>query len=268
LFPKSDPSLLEASAQSVGSIKLPDVRNYLHSAFRPDLTSIVVIGRVTAPQALSIISKYFGNWSASGPPPQIDLPLAPANRPSQLAVPDDSRVQDDVLLAQTAALTRSDPDYYAFELGSSVLGGGFYSTRLSIDLRKNAGLVYSVDSELQAGRTRSVYLVHYACDPKNVSKAQQLVVRDLKAMQTTPVQEDELVRAKALLLRQIPLDESSIEEIAHGFLQRRDQNLPLDEPTLAAQRYIALKPAEIQSVFQKWVRPDDLVRVTQGPTPQ
>jgi zinc protease len=268
LFPQSDPSLLEASAQSVGSIKLQDVRNYLHSAFRPDLTSIVVIGKVSPQQALSTVSKYFGSWSASGPAPQIDLPAVPPNRPSQLAVPDDSRVQDEVLLAQTAALTRSDPDYYAFELGSSVLGGGFYSTRLSIDLRKNAGLVYSVDSELQAGRTRSVYMVHYACDPKNVSKAQQLVVRDLKAMQTTPVQEDELMRAKALLLRQIPLDESSIDDIAHGFLQRRDQNLPLDEPTQAAQRYIALKPSEIQSAFQKWVRPDDLVRVTQGPTPQ
>jgi zinc protease len=268
LFPQSDPSLLEASAQSVGSIKLQDVRNYLHTAFRPDLTSIVVIGKVTPQQALSTVSKYFGSWSATGPAPQIDLPSVPPNRSSLLAVPDDSRVQDEVLLAQTAALTRSDPDYYALELGSSVLGGGFYSTRLSIDLRKNAGLVYSVDSELQAGRTRSVYMVHYACDPKNVSKAQQLVVRDLKAMQTTLVEEDELIRSKALLLRQIPLDESSIEDLAHGFLQRRDQNLPLDEPTRAAQRYIALTPAEIRSVFQKWVRPDDLVRVTQGPTPQ
>ena len=37
------------------------------------------------------------------------------------------------------AMKRSDPDYYALVLGNSVLGGGFYSARLSIDLRKNAG---------------------------------------------------------------------------------------------------------------------------------
>ena len=268
LFPATDPSLHEASAQSVASIKLDDVRNYRRSTFRPDLTSIVVIGKVSPQQALATITRYFGGWSATGPTPTIDLPSVPANHASRLAVPDDSRVQDEVLLAQTAAFTRSDPDYYAFELGSSVLGGGFYSTRLSIDLRKNAGLVYSVESQLQAGRTRSVYFVHYACDPQNVSKAQQLVVRDLKAMQAQPVSDEELTRAKALLLRQIPLNESSVDEIAHGFLQRRDDNLPLDEPTQAAQRYIALKPAEVQDVFRKWIRPDDLVLVTQGPTPQ
>lgn len=268
LYPETDPSLQEATAQSITSIKLDDVRNYHRSVFRPDLTSIVVIGKVSPQQALATISKYFGNWTATGATPSLDLPAAPPNRGSLLAVPDSARVQDEVLLAQTAAFTRKDPDFYAVELGSAVLGGGFYSTRLSIDLRKNAGLVYSVESELEAGRTRSVYLVHYACDPANVSKAQQLVVRDLKAMQAQPVGDDELTRVKALLLRQIPLNESSTEEIAHGFLQRRDDNLPLDEPTQAAQRYIALKPSEVQDAFKKWVRPDDLVRVTQGPTPQ
>jgi zinc protease len=268
LFPKDDPTLLEPTAQSVGSLTLEDVRTYRRETFRPDLTTLVVIGKVTPERALAVIAQYFGSWSDSGLAPSIDLPTTPSNPSARLAVPDDSRVQDEVILAQTLALTRSDPDYYALELGSSVLGGGFYSTRFSIDLRKNAGLVYSVESELQAGRTRGIYLVHYACDPKNVSKAQDLVTRDLKAMQNKTVPQDELDRVKALLLRQIPLDASSMDDIAHGFIQRRDQNLALDEPTFAARRYIALTPEEVRSAFQKWVRADDLVRVTQGPTPQ
>jgi zinc protease len=268
LFPKDDPSLLEPNVQSIGSLTLEDVRAYHRATFRPDLATLVVIGKVTPQQALTTVTQYFGNWSVEGPSPQIDLPTIPSNHAALLAVPDESRVQDEVTLAQTLAMTRSDPDYYALELGSSVLGGGFYSTRLSIDLRKNAGLVYSVESDLQTGRTRGVYLVHYACDPQNVGKAQVLVTRDLKAMQSQPVPEEELARVKALLLRQIPLNASSIEDIAHGFMQRRDQNLTLDEPTLAARRYIALTPAQVQGAFQKWIRPDDLVRVTQGPTPQ
>jgi zinc protease len=71
-----------------------------------------------------------------------------------------------------------------------------------------------------------------------------------------------------LLLRRIPLSEASIDDIALGFIHRRDLNLPLDEPILAARRYIGLKPAEVQAAFQKWLRPNDLVRVSQGPTPQ
>ena len=88
------------------------------------------------------------------------------------------------MLAQNLALTRADPDYYPLQLGNAVLGGSFYSTRLSIDLRKNSGLVYSVDSVLQAGRTRGVYLVEYASDPQNVVKAADMVAREVTAMQT------------------------------------------------------------------------------------
>jgi len=268
LFPKDDPSLREATAETVRSLTLADVQSYFRDTFRPDLATIVVIGNISPQQARATIEQHFGAWSASGPTPQVDLPTVPPNRAALVAVPDDSRVQDDVLLAQNLDLTRSDPDYYALELGSAVLGGGFYSTRLSIDLRKDAGLVYSVASELQVGRSRGVYLVRYACDPQNVLKAQDIVIRDLNTLQSQPVGDEELLRVKALLLRRIPLSEASIDDIALGFIHRRDLNLPLDEPILAARRYIGLNPAEVQAAFQKWLRPNDLVRVSQGPTPQ
>ena len=268
MFPKDDPSLRTPTAQTVRSLTLDQIKEYYRYAFRPDLTTIVVIGKVTAAQARSTIEKYFGSWSATGPKPPTDLPTAPSNRPSVIAVPDDSRVQDVVILAQNLALTRTDPDYYALSLGNALLGGGFYSTRLSIDLRKNAGLVYSVGSILQAGRTRGAYLIEYACDPQNVSKAADIALREVKAMQTAPATADELVRIKASLIRQIPLGESSVDEIAHGLVERADFGLPLDEPTLAARRYVELGAGEVQAAFAKWMRPDDMVRVTQGPPPQ
>ena len=108
----------------------------------------------------------------------------------------------------------------------------------------------------------------YACDPPNVSKARAIIVRDLKAMQKTPVTDDELRQAQALLLREIPLSESSEDSIAQGLLSRAAMDLPLDEPTRAAQRYVKLTAKEVQAAFAKWVRPDAFVQVTQGPTPQ
>ena len=164
-------------------------------------------------------------------------------------------------------ITRSDATI-PLELGNAVLGGGFYSTRLSIDLRKNSGLVYSVRSALQAGRTRTLYFVQYASDPHNVTKAASIVAQEIKAMQTTPASEDELVRVKALLVRQISLSEADVDDIASGLLARSDLGLPLDEPTTAARRYIELRPADVQAAFRRWMRPEDLVRVSEGPTPQ
>jgi zinc protease len=267
LFPADDPSLRMSTPETVRSLTPAAVRAYYARVFRPDLATIVIIGKVEPRAAQAAIEKYFGGWTASGAKPVVDLPAVPANAAGTITVPDQSRVQDRVVLAQTLALTRSDPDYYPLELGNAVLGGSFYSTRLSIDLRKTSGLVYSVESLLQAGRTRSVYLVEYASDPQNVPKAANLVARELSTMQSTPVGADELTRVKAYLLRQIPLSEAGIDPIAHGLLGRTELGLPLDEPTRAAERYIELDAPAVQQAFRKWLRPGDLVRVSEGPAP-
>ena len=268
LFPATDPQLRETTAATVQSLTLDQVKSYHKTTFRPDLTTIVVIGRVTPEQARATIEKYFGDWQAQGPLPDIDLPVAPANMPTVVAVPDASRVQDVVVLAQNLALKRTDPDYYALELGSNVLGGGFYSTRLTIHLRKEAGLVYSAGSVLQAGRTRGVYLIDLACDPQNVSKAAAMAVQEVKNMQDKPAGEEELLRVKSMLLRQIPLGNASIGSVAMNYIGSIDLGLPLDEDAIAARHYIDLTPVEVQTAFHKWMRPADLVRVTQGPAPQ
>ncbi|HEX3754222.1 MAG TPA: pitrilysin family protein [Rhizomicrobium sp.] len=267
LFAKGDPSLREPLPDSIAGLTVADVARYYGTAFRPDLTTIVVIGKITPEEARRVVEKYFGGWQAVGPRPDIDLPAAPANRSAALTVPDASRLQDTVALAENFPLSRRDPDFYALQLGNAVLAGGFYSSRLSIDLRKKTGLVYSVDAELQSGKTRSVYLVSYACDPGNVGKAAGIVSHELADLQATPMSEDELMRAKAFLLRQIPLEEASVEAIADVFNTRRDLGLPLDESTIAANYYVAMSTSDVQAAFRKWIRPDDLVRVSQGPTP-
>ena len=106
------------------------------------------------------------------------------------------------------------------QLGNHVLGGGFYATRLYHDLRQVAGYVYNVDVSMEASKTRASYSVTYGCDPDKVSKARALIQRDLDQMRTQDVTPDELHLAKALLLRQIPLGESSEEGVAQGLLRR------------------------------------------------
>ena len=255
----------EATPESIKALSLDDVRAYYRKVFRPDLTTIVVMGKVTPETARAVIEKHFGAWKAEGPQPDTFLPPAPPNRPSIVGVPNRSRVQAEVALAQTLGLTRSNPEYYALELGNHVLGGAFYATRLFRDLREETGLVYTVSSTFDVGVTRSIYGVTFGCDPGNVEKASAIVIRDLRQMQTTPVPPEELRRAKALLLREIPLSQSSVDSIAEKLIYLSTHFLPLDEPIVAANRYVALSADEVKAAYAKWLRPVDLVQVTQGP---
>jgi len=265
LYPKGDPALRQATPHSVSSLKLEDVKAYYSKVFRPDLTTIVVIGHVTPAKAKDVVEKYFGDWKAVGPKPETDLPPVPPNKPSSMVVPDASRVQDDVKLAVTLGLTRSNPDYYALQLGNHVLSGAFYATRLYHDLREEAGLVYTVESALDVGRTRSIFEVFYACDPQNVAKARALVLSDLRQIQTVPVTDKELHQAKTLLITRMLLDQSSADDIAGQLLDLSTKGLPMDEPVIAARRYVEMTAEQVQAAFKKWLRPDDFVQIVRGP---
>jgi zinc protease len=268
LLPKGDPLLRETTPQTVSSLTYDDVNAFYKTTFRPDLTTIVVIGDITPEEARAVIEKCFSEWKASGPKPPVVLPPVPANKPSAVNVPDPAQVQDTVDLSQQLELNRFNRDYYALQVGNHVLGGGFYATRLYRDLRQKAGYVYNIDDSLHASETRASYTIDYGCDPQNVSKARALVQQELVAMQKSAVTPAELQQSKALLLRQIPLRESSEDSIAGGLIGYARIGLPLDEPSRAAQLYFNMTAEQVRTAFSKWIDPANFVQVVRGPTPQ
>src|SRR5260370_26412529 len=108
---------------------------------------------------------------------------------------------------------------------------------------------------MNATKTRTVYAVTYGCDPTNVSKARQLIERDLVSMQKENVTPGELQQAKALVLRQLPLQESSEDAVAGGLLARAQLNLPLYEAGRAAKRHISLTADDVVVAVAKLNRP-------------
>jgi zinc protease len=268
MVPPGDPTLRETTPVTVSKVTLDEVKQYHDSTVRPDLTTIVVIGDVTADEARTVIEKWFGDWKATGPKPNTTLPPVPVNKASASTVPDPEAVQDEVTLAEQLDLNRFDPDYYPLQLGNHVLGGGFYATRLYHDLRQVNGYVYGVSVSLNASKSRASYSVDYGCDPQNVSKARALIIRDLDQMRTEDVSASELHQAKALLLRQIPLSTASEDAVAGALLGRAVMGLPLDEPVIAAHKYMALTADDVRKAFDKQVKTDNLVQVVRGPAPQ
>ncbi len=100
------------------------MQQYYATVYRPDLTTIVVIGDTTPMQAQALVQKYFGGWHASGAKPNIEPPPVPDNKPADVTVPATGRVQSSVKLSETLRLTRLDPDWAPLRLATAVLGSG------------------------------------------------------------------------------------------------------------------------------------------------
>jgi zinc protease len=264
IAPDGDPSLRQSTPDSVMSLRPEDLRAYYNATFRPDLTTIVIVGDITVEQARQVVGETFGGWAASGPTPVIDLPPVEPSKPSRVRVADGSALQDSVTLTETLAVPVSSPDRYTLLLGNVILGSGF-SSRLYRDLRIQSGYVYSVGSDLDWSRARADYSVSFGADGVNVEKARGLVLRDLKAMQTVPVSDAELNRAKAEVMRRLPMQRASVHGIAGEYLHLAELGLPLDSAQRAAERYLAITAPEIQQAFSTWLRPDDLAEAVKGP---
>ncbi|HEY1975318.1 MAG TPA: pitrilysin family protein [Candidatus Baltobacteraceae bacterium] len=268
LYPLGDPLQRFATPETAAGVTLQDVKDWYASAYRPDLTTIVVIGDTTPEAAKAAIEKYFGGWTASGPKPNVYPPPVPLNAPSAVTVPATGRVQSSVELAETVGVLRTDPDWAPMQVANAVLTGGFYSSLLYHDLREVHGYAYSVSSGLNAGKVRSAFSVSYACDPQNIVPAQAQVVAVLKQLQAQPIESDRLLRSKALLMGDIPIREGSYGGVSRQLLNYATRGLPLDQNMIDARAELATTPAQIEAAMVKYVRPDGFVRVVTGPGPK
>lgn len=264
IVPDGDPTLRQPTPETVMAVQPADLRAYYAASFRPDLTTVVVLGDVTTAEARRVVAETFGGWQAAGPAPALDLPPVGPNQASQARVPDPSSLQDSVSLSETIALPVASPDRYTLELGNAVLGGGF-SSRLYRDLRVKSGYVYSVSSAFDWQRTRAKYTVSFGADADNVDRARLLVLRDLRDVQEVPVSDAELMRAKAQMLRRLPMQRASVGAIAALYLRLADLGLPLDSQQIAAKRYLETTAPQIQQAFAAWLHPSDLAQVVEGP---
>ena len=266
LVPPADPSLREATEASVAALTGEQVRQYYRTTYRPDLTTIVIVGDITPARAQGVVAATFGGWKAEGPAPSLDLPSVPANPAIVERVPNANSLQDQVTLAQTVALSVTSPDRYTLELGNAILGSGF-SSRLYRDLRVRTGYVYSVSSGFDWERTRAGFDISYGADPGKADAALTLALRELRDMQTVPVSDSELLHAKVQVLRRLALGRSSVSGIAGQYQRQVSLGLPLEPLAIASKRYLEITAADIQQAFATYVRPDALTAVTQGPPP-
>ncbi len=267
LLPAGDSSLREATPATVGKLGLADVRSYFDHTYRPDLTTIVVVGDVTAEQARTTVEKYFGDWKAQGPKPDVIPPRVPINPPSYTMVPNAYASQDQVLMGQMLELDLHDSNRYALQLGNDVLGGNGFASRLMVDIRVKHGYAYGAGSGLKFGRSRSIFYVKYGSDPDKVAPVDVMVLDSIKAMQQAVVTDDELNNARQYQIRSIPLQVASINRIARSLLNWSYKGEPLDQPMVAARYYLDLTADQVQAAFKQYLHPQHLVQVVQGPAP-
>ncbi len=268
LYPPGDPHRRHATAASAAAVTLADVKRWYAFAYRPDLTSVSVVGDVSPAEVKAAFERYFGAWKAVGPKPSMAYPSVKGKvRSTSTTIASATVKQSQVTLTQRLPLRRGNGDLVALEVANTMLSGEGTGSMLFRDVREAHGYVYSIDSALNAGRNGSTFSLAFAADPKNVSAAQRTAFATIERLRAMPPSASDLALAKAMLLSNYTVSLDSYGAVADELLIDLRDGIDDNDVTRYYDRVLAVTPADVQRAMRRWIDPAHFTRVIVAPKP-
>jgi predicted Zn-dependent peptidase len=234
----------EGRRDAVRRLGRGDVRAYYERWYRPNNTILVLVGDLTARDALIRLREAFGAWRA-----------APDAIPQRAAAPEPQRERRVLLVdkpdaTQTQlrfgniALARSHPDHLPATVANTILGGGFTS-RLIEELRVKRSLTYAAWSMFAARLTGGDFRLGTFTKSPTTAETLALALEVEGDFRSRPPARPALDKAKAYLRGQFPLKLESPDALAARLADIEFQGLPADELTTYRHRVAALTPDDV-----------------------
>ena len=266
-YPAAHPyhRLSDGRAETVKRLTLAQLADFHARYFRPEVMTVVIVGDIRAEQAIEKIERTLGKWKARGKLVDHRIPDAPT--PQQIVkkkTPLAGKTQADVVIGYPG-LRRTDPEYYALSLGDLIFGRlGLYG-RLGASVRDKQGLAYYVYSGVEANLGAGPWAVHAGVNPKNLDRAIEGIVAEIKRLRAEPVTQDELNEAKDFVTGSLALRLETNDGVASTLSDIELFELGLDY----LQRYPgiirALTAEQILEVTRKYAQVENYALSIAGP---
>lgn len=198
--PLSRPIL--GNAPSVSSFTRSHLVAYLEDRYRNDRTYVIAAGSVDHEALVDLVRDQYdfpGDGLDVDEDAQVDSSVLDSGRLDAKGF--DSRAGNRRVLSKDiaqvhlclggVALPYGHPSKYTLFLLNAILGGGMTS-RLFQKIREEAGLAYSIYSDLDFYRDTGQICISAGVDPSDAQRTIDLIRRELRILCEQPVSEDEL----------------------------------------------------------------------------
>lgn len=248
LYPKGHPFSIRTAGflETLDNIQRDDMVAFFKKYFRPERSTMIVVGDVESEELVEKVTELFGGWKSEGPEAE-PYEIADAPRPEGAKsvvkyVP--GKTQNDIVLG-FPSMRRSDPDYYAFDLMNLLLGRIGLMGRLGKNVRDAQGLAYYAGSSFEAGLGAGPWAVRAGVNPSNVGKAIESIRHEIERMRTEPIPDEELQGGIRYMTGVLPLRLETSDGLSRAILEMELYGLGFD--------YISNYPAIIKALTSEYV---------------
>ncbi len=251
------------TADTVKGLDRTDVRTYFDNVVATGPAIVAFAGQLKRKDKTSWVRHTFGERDENK---KIDLRngrtrLPPATRKEIVMV---HKTQADILIGGIAT-SRTDTDYETLNLLNVVLGELGFMGRLGARVRDKEGLAYSCSSFISAGLAGGSWTALAGVNPRNITKAWELMREEIERVQKEPVEDQELADAKQNQLGSALMELESTEGIARTSHNLAHFGFGLDYFQKRRQLFTKITKEDLQNIANKYLDLSRLSTVIVGP---
>jgi zinc protease len=241
------------------AIALDDARDFFSTYYTPGNAVLVLAGDISAPEAVELAERYFGDLpGGAGPPAQAAV--SNGTRPSSETMHD--RVSFPRLYEGYTTPGYGTPEWVALDVLTYLLGDG-ESSRLQRVLVRERQLAQDVDTYLYptelAGVCGVVATARSGVEPARLDEAVERVLREVAENGVTEV---EVIGAARRARRDQVVSLSTMEERADELAYAATVLGAAEELERVLAAYATITPDDVQSAAARYLVPERRARLT------
>jgi zinc protease len=235
--------------------------DYYRRLYVPNNATVVVSGSVPVAGGLERVSEAFGGWAAQ------PVPARPRRPPAALDGP--RRVAESKALHQTylglvwMTPIPPDPDVYALDLATTVLGQG-RTSRLVQSVRERLGLVSAIGSSFYLQHDGGLVSVTARTTTARYPEIEAAVLAEIGRLHEDLVTEEEFARALTAVEADHAFGRETAEGAAYG-LGTADTLWTLEFELGYLDAIRAVKREDLRRAARRYLRPDRFTGAAIGP---
>ena len=247
----------------------PDVLHQVHRRiFCWGNLTLGVTGDVTWDEMAPKLERLLDGWPACEG--DLQAPPAPtfAVEPGVYLIPKKLEQSTIIIGKPSGVRLADDPQYYAAQIGNSILGGGGLTSRLSRRVRTQEGLAYGVASVWTTPvRSRGIIAASTQTKSESTVEAIRLIAETFGEVASAPPEESEIRDAADRIANGFVFNFETPALIVSRQMFYHSQNLPFDWLPRFLAGVQRVTPASVHEVFRENLATnglDDMVIVIVG----
>ena len=249
------------TVESVQSISLNDLKNYVNANFSADLATISIVGDVSRSEAVNAFKNMVNRWDIQNVNfNNYEIPKP--NKSAKVYFVDVPNAKQSEIRIGYLGIPRTHEDFYATTVMNMKLGGNF-SGDVNMVLREEKGFTYGARTRFSGSKYPGTFIASSAVR-SNTTEESVNIFKNLLTNYSNPISEDDLEFTKNVTLKSNARRFETLGALRGMIANIATYDLPFDYIKAEEEQVRSMTIQSHNQLVKKYIRPDEMIYLVIG----